>query len=76
MTNKYKVLSHTFLGSNGDSKYPSYEYKINLNRSTEHTLRLWNGIEKGLDMYEKYETTRNPIKRWFIRWFMDYPKEK
>jgi len=73
----YKIYSHKFEGRDRyGNDHVSYTYQITLNRSTEHTQRLWNGIEKGLDMYEKYENTSNPIKKWFIRWFMGYPKRK
>ena len=73
---KYEVGSHTFLGREDYPNHSNFNYRISLNRSTENTLRLWNGIEKGLDKYEEWETTRNPIKRWFIGWFMGFNKKK
>jgi len=71
---KYEVLGHTFNGNvdYNNSKDRYYKYDIRINKSTDNTQRLWQGIAKGLDKYEEFETTRNPIKKWFIGWFMGF----
>lgn len=47
-----------------------YVYEITFNRSLEHTHR-YQGIEKGLDMYEKYENSTG-LKKWLIRKLMGF----
>lgn len=68
--NGYKVLSHRY----DYTDIPGFQYTITLNKSTDNTLRLWKGIEKGLDMYEKYEHSKG-LKKWFIGWFMGFNKK-
>lgn len=53
---KYEVLNYTFLGVNKSLAHTNlYKYEINLNKSTLHTNRLFNGIAKGLNDYEHHE---------------------
>lgn len=66
----YGITSTTFLGSEKFKAYNIYTYKISFNKSLDHTLR-YEGIEKGLDMYVKYENSWG-IKRWLIKKLMGF----
>jgi hypothetical protein len=58
-TNKMKIRSHTFLGSDDFG----YKYEITFNNSLEHTCRM-NAMTDGLNRFDKW--------RGFYLWLFNF----
>ena len=65
MKEKYRVISHTFLGEKKDSegKVYGYKYEITFNKSLIHTGKH-DGIEEGLNRYTRQEKRFNKLMYW------------